>query len=506
MNCNESGVALIFISNPLESDKCLNRRSWRDGLDMPKKTVVVPTQKILNSLKTVGNYARHPYGIAVIGSISLHVVAAVALPGWSESEENIETGAQEVVRVVDLPADVQSRLPSMAPSIDLSVFENNPDFNIDMSAIGNGTIPSGLNGLNGLTGIDGNTFALIPGTGNLQTPFAPSPGQVNYSFVPNSPPAIASRFIAPPPPNSVSGFLPPPPGVPAFSGSGNIFNVPINPNNANASIAPASGNQQVFSINTQPRSTNNTNSDLVQRQRQLENEAAIALSPSTFAPGDPDIRFNAELLQPSDLKNPASLLPRPQAQPVPTTNTTKPPQTVARNSSTISKSIRGNYPKSACSSQASGTATYNVVVTPSGAPSQWSLSSSSGNNSLDNQASQDIRNVSFDGANSSYRVSVGYTYQPSFCAAFKPQPQAPAAPKPPATATPAPQPASPAPLVIEVPESKPAPPPAPVSPAPTPPAAPTSPPKPAPVAPAPTPPAAPAAPAPAPSPASTPEE
>ncbi|NJN73462.1 MAG: TonB family protein [Limnothrix sp. RL_2_0] len=470
---------------------------------MPKKTVVVPTQKILNSLKTAGNYTRNPYGIAVIGSISLHLVAAVALPGWSESEENTETGNQEVVRVVDLPAEVQSRLPSLSPSIDLSVFENNPDFNLDMSAIGNGTIPGG-NGLNGLTGIDGNGYVFLPGTtGNLPTPFAPSLGRVNYSFVPNSPPAIASRFIAPPPPsfNSSSGFLPPPPGVPAFSGSGNIFNVPINPNNSNASIAPAPGNQQVFSINTQPRNSNNTNNDLIQRQRQLENEAAIALSPSTFAPGNPDIRFNADLLQPSDLKNPASLLPRPQAQPTPT-NT---PQTVVRNSGTISRSIRGNYPKSACSSQASGTATYNVVVTPSGTPSQWSLSSSSGNNSLDNQASQDIRNTSFDGANSNYRVSVGYTYQPSFCAAFKPQSPAPTAPKPPANPTP--QPTSPAPLVIEVPESKPTPPPS--TPAPTP-TAPTSPPKPTtPVAPAPNPPAtvappaAPATPPPEPSPTST---
>lgn len=476
---------------------------------MPKKTVVFPTQKFLNSFKTAGNYARHPYGIAVIGSISLHLMAAVALPGWSESEENTETGNQAVVRVVALPEDVQDRLPSMSPSIDLSVFENNPDFNIDMSAISNGTIPGG--NLNGVTGVDGN-YVFLPGTGMLPTPFAPSPGQVNYSFVPNNnPPAIASRFIAPPPPsfNSSSGFLPPPPGVPAFSGSGNIFNVPINPNNSNASIAPAPGNQQVFSINTQPRNAGNANGDLVQRQRQLENEAAIALTPSTFAPGNPDIRFNAELLQPSDLKNPAALLPRPQASPAPSA-TSNPPQTAARNSGTISKSIRGNYPKSACSSQASGTATYNVVVTPSGAPSQWSLSSSSGNNSLDNQASQDIRNTSFDGANSSYRVSVGYTYQPSFCAAFKPQTPAPTAPKPPAQAAPVtpPRTAPSAPLVIETPESKPKPTAPPTQ------AAPSSPPKPAPVAPAPkpkppatvAPPVAPATPTPEPAPSNTSEE
>ena len=163
--------------------------------------------------------------------------------------------------------------------------------------------------------------------------------------------------------------------------------------------------------------TEQRNLSLLERQRQLEQEAAIALSPSLFSPNDPDIRFSAELLESENLnspRNPAALLPRSASQ-----NNSDNTNQTAINTATVNQSIRGNYPKSACSSQASGTTSYNVVVTPSGVPSQWSLRSGSGSNALDNQASKDIRNARFDGNNRNYLVSVSYSYQPSFCAAFQ---------------------------------------------------------------------------------------
>ncbi|MGB2925396.1 MAG: TonB family protein [Limnothrix sp.] len=473
---------------------------------MKTKSTIVPTEKALRFLKTTSNYARNPYGIAVIGSIGLHVVAAVALPSWSESDGEFTEGNQEVVRVVELPPDVQSRLPSLSPQIDLSVFEANPDFNIDLSAIENGLpvqpLPPGLEGR--IPNLNAANGTFLPfNINNLPTPAPPSRGSVNYSFVPNNnPPAIASRYIAPPPPrNFMNGLLPPPPGVPARTNQA-IFNLETMPNNGNASVLPPSpdGNQQVFAIN--PQAKPNGNNALLQRQRQLEQDAAIALSPTTtFAPNSSDIRFDAALLKPSDLTNPAGLLPRSQGQPRPANNppTSAPSQQATRSSSIASRSIRGNYPKSACSSQASGTATYNVVVTPNGTPSQWSLNSSSGSNSLDNQAGQDIRNTRFDSANSNYRVSVGYTYQPSFCTAFQAPPSQtkPAAPAPASTPANAPAPAAapapqktpkPAPqetLTIETPTAKPTPPPTQQQPAPAPapqaPAAPPAAPKPAPL-------------------------
>ncbi|OKH11068.1 hypothetical protein NIES208_17835 [[Limnothrix rosea] IAM M-220] len=369
----------------------------------------------------MGNYARHPYGIAIIGSVALHLVAAIALPSWSEADDTASEGRQEIVRLVDLPADVQNRLPTNAPPIDLSVFENNPNFNIDLSAV-----PQ-FDARGNSTGLEGG-FEFSQGTNNLPVPGAPSFGQTNFSFVPISPPPINSTFsgFAPPPPSVINGFLPPPPNVPN-SANTTIFGEETltTPN-----FVSGDGNKQVFSVNPgmpQPSLS------LLERQRQLEEEAAIALSPRNSSPTDPSISFSAELLQPRDLSspsNPAALLPRSQSS----ANTDQ----TAANTATVTRSITGNYPRGACSSQASGTASYNVVVTPSGVPSQWSLNGSSGSNALDNQASNDIRNARFDGNNRNYLVNVSYRYQPSFCAAFQ-------QPAPSNSTPPSPTPAQPKP-------------------------------------------------------------
>ncbi len=383
------------------------------------------TAKVTQSLKVMGNYARHPYGIAIIGSVALHLVAAIALPIWSEEDNTASEGRQEIVRMVDLPADVQNRLPSNSPPIDLSVFENNPDFNIDMSAV-----PQ-FDANGNPTGLEGN-LEFFQGTNNLPVPGAPSfGGQTNFSFVQVSPPPINSSFtgFAPPPPSVINGFLPPPPNVPTQTNQ-TVFGTETltTPN-----FVSGDGNQQVFSVNP---GASQSSLSLLERQRQLEEEAAIALSPRNFSPTDPDVSFSAELLRPGDLNspsNPAALLPR--SQPPARTNQT------AANTATVTRSITGNYPRGACSSQASGTASYNVVVTPSGVPSQWSLNGSSGSNALDNQASNDIRNARFDGGNRNYLVNVSYRYQPSFCATFQqPAPSnTPAAAPPPTPSTPTPQ-------------------------------------------------------------------
>lgn len=392
-----------------------------------------PTTKLLQSLKTLGSYARHPSGMAVIGSIALHGVVALALPSWSTSQGGNSEKTPEVVRVVALPDNVQDRLPQTSLPIDLSVFENDPNFNLDLSGLNRGAIAQDPNGIP----LDPNGNYII-GMNNLPTPMAPRAGQTNYSFVPLSPPPIASRYsgFAPPPPPMLRGFLPPPPSFPSGSGSPNFSTANLTPPPANIFApvpAPSNGgNQQEFTITPKP------NSSVLQQQRQLEQQAAIALNPQAANPRDPNIRFNAELLKPSELRNQTN----PDTAPTP-------PQQLARNTATISRSIAGNYPKGACSSQASGTAVYDVAVTPQGTPSQWSLTQSSGTSVLDNQASQDIRNTRFDGSNSNYRVNVGYKYQPAFCAAFTPKPAPAPAPKPAPVTAPAPTTAQPpAPPVV----------------------------------------------------------
>ncbi|AFY37455.1 TonB family protein [[Leptolyngbya] sp. PCC 7376] len=462
---------------------------------MKKLSLANPTKKAAASLRLMGNYARHPYGIAIIGSIAFHLVAAIALPSWSEADNTSTNTRPEILQMVELPADIQNRLPSSSPQIDLSVFQSNPDFNIDMSAINQfGGTGAGVNG----------EFGIVQGTNNLPVPGAPTFGQTNFSFVPNSPPPINSNFtgFAPPPPSVINSFLPPPPNVPnpGTQTNSTVFGEETltTPN-----FVSGDGGQQVFAISPgQPQPS------LLKRQRQLEEEAAISLSPQVFAPVDSDIRFSAELLQSNDLNspsNPAALLPRSASQ-----NNNQ----VAVNTAPVNQSISGNYPKSACSSRASGSSSYNVVVTPSGVPSQWSLSRSSGSNALDNQASKDIRNARFDGGNRNYLVNVSYSYQSSFCAAFQqpaPSNNTPASPAPSQPETSSPQPATPPESTppqntptdnnpdgdrqtIEIPVSAPQPTPAPTpAPTPTPVPAPTPTPAPTPVP----------APAPAPAPAPT---
>ncbi|ANV85071.1 hypothetical protein AWQ21_12205 [Picosynechococcus sp. PCC 7003] len=406
---------------------------------MLDKSLDRPRDRFFQSFRNLGDYARRPQGAAVIGSIALHGVAAATIPLWANFD-NAPPASQErsVVRVVDLPPEVQNRLPSTTASLDLSIFEASPDFNLDLS---------GLNG----QGMNPNS-TYITGLNTLPTPMAPSLGQDSFSFIPLSPPPIASSytgFTPPPPPRNMS-FLPPPPNVPNQTSS-ELPNAPVPTETERGTLptlAPPSPNsssdrQQQFTIPTKP------DPELVQRQRRLEEEAAIALQPRTNNPNRGEVYFDADLLKPQELRNSNSNSGTNNTNnrpPTPNTNTPPPSQT-ARNTAAVNRSLAGNYPKGACSNQASGTATYNVTVSPEGSPSQWNLVQSSGTNALDNQASQDIRNARFDGKNSNYRVSVSYQYEPAFCAAFMPKPQPapttapPANPPAPAQTTPkAPEP------------------------------------------------------------------
>lgn len=391
--------------------------------------------KVRDAVGLMARYGKHPYGIGVIGSVALHLVVAIALPVWSGGETKQQTKRPQMVRVVELPNGIQNRLPSNSQALDLSVFDNNPNFNIDLSAINPGQMPYGAMG-NIPPGLE-----LLQGGNYLPVPGLPNSGQTNFSFVPNNSPApITSVYggFAPPPPRTISGFLPPPPNVPS-----RFSTTTINPAGFGAvdpnltSMVSPGGDRQSFSITPQ------TNPDLIQRQRQLEQEAAIALDNSSFAPNSPDIEFRASQLRPQATNgNPANLLPKPQTQQT-STIAARPSASTAR------QSLRGNYPKNACGSKASGTATYNVSVASSGVPSQWSLNASSGSNVLDNQASQDIRNARFDGSVSNYVVSVSYSYQPSFCAAFQAPPSTPTNTTPSNTTPPPRQPAATPPAAIE---------------------------------------------------------
>jgi TonB family protein len=401
----------------------------------------VMVEKLKNNLNLMVRYARTPYGIAIIGSVALHVVVAIALPLWSGSKTEEQTKRPQVVRVVELPDDIQSRLPSNSQELNLSVFDKNPNFNIDLSAIDPSQMPPGFNG----SIPQGLEF--FKSSNRLPVPGVPGQGQVNFSFIPNSNPApIRSVYsgFAPPPPSMISGFLPPPPNVPARFNASTINPDSLSTFSPNFSTVPGNnnGDRQSFAITPQP------NPDLIQRQRQLEQGAAIALDNNTFSPNSPNIEFRASQLRPNDPNsNPADRLPKPQ-------QTATAPTTTRQN--TTRQSIRGNYPKNACSSKASGTVTYNVTVASSGVPSQWSLNSSSGSNILDNQASQDIRNTRFDGSISNYLVSVSYSYQPSFCSAFQAPPRnnTPATPTKPAptppAAAPTPAPEKPKPITQEI--------------------------------------------------------
>ncbi|ACB00443.1 MULTISPECIES: TonB family protein [Cyanophyceae] len=387
---------------------------------MLDKSLASPRDQFFQSFRNLGDYARRPQGAAVIGSIALHGLAAATIPLWA-SFDNAPPESQErsVVRVVDLPPEVQNRLPSTTASLDLSIFEASPDFNLDLSGLsGQGMDPNGT---------------YITGLNTLPTPMAPSLGQDSFSFIPLSPPPISSSYtgFAPPPPPRNMSFLPPPPNVPNQTSS-QLPNAPTETERgALPSLTPPrpngnSGQQQQFTIPTKP------DPELVERQRRLEEEAAIALQPRTNNPNRGEVYFDADLLKPRELRNNngssnsngnSGTNNTNNRPPTPSTNTPPPSQTAARNTAAVNRSLTGNYPKGACSSQASGTATYNVTVSPEGSPSQWNLVQSSGTNALDNQASQDIRNARFDGKNSNYRVSVNYRYEPAFCAAFMPKPQ-----------------------------------------------------------------------------------
>ncbi|MEB3226315.1 MAG: TonB family protein [Synechococcus sp.] len=389
---------------------------------MLDKSLHHPTEQFLQTLKKLGEYGRRPQGIAVLGSIGLHGLAALTIPFWSTPEApEAEPEKPGMVRVIDLPPEVQNRLPSTSAALDLSVFESSPDFNLDLSGLNGQAIAPNLNG------------TYIPGLNLLPTPVAPNLGQNNFSFVPISPPPIASSFtgFTPPPPPRNMSFLPPPPNVP-IQGSPSFSPPPsISNSNADQSLTPPnprnSSNQQEFTITPNP--------ELVQRQRQLEEEAAIALRPRTNNPNG-EIRFEADLLKPQELRN-GNSGSNPNR---PATPGNAPSQT-ARNSTPVNRALTGTYPKGACSNQASGTAIYNVGVSPEGIPSQLNLVQSSGSNALDSQANQDIRNARFDGKNTTYRVSINYQYNASFCAAFAPKPQVapPSAPPAPARTEPKPE-------------------------------------------------------------------
>ncbi|WP_024546881.1 TonB family protein [Picosynechococcus sp. NKBG15041c] len=379
---------------------------------MLDKSLYNPTEQFLQTFQKLGNYGRRPQGIAVLGSIALHGLAALTIPFWATSDPTEEsTEVQAVVPVMELSPEVQNRLPTMAPPLDLSIFETNPGFDLNMSALNGQAIAP-----------DPNSLSLLP------TPMSPNFGQSNFSFVPISPPPIASSysgFTPPPPPRNMS-FLPPPPPLEAVRPSESLpsLSIPGEVNGAPPASTESNGSQQQLTIT--PRSNN---ADLIQRQRQLEAEAAIATRPRNNAPENGnDVRFDAELLRSQELRGDSDTAPTP-------------PQ-MARNSATVSRTLSGNYPRNACSSQASGTATYTVVVNSNGAPSQVNLAQSSGSNVLDGQAAQDIRNARFDGNNINYRVSVNYRYEPAFCAAFSPPPASPANPPAP-PAPPAIEPANP---------------------------------------------------------------
>ncbi|MBV5261258.1 TonB family protein [Synechococcus moorigangaii CMS01] len=408
-------------------------------LDKSLDNPTTQLQQLQQTLKRLADYGRRPQGIAVLGSIGLHGLAALTIPFWASSNSS-ETEPEQpgMVQVIDLPPEVQNRLPSTSAALDLSVFETSPDFNLDLS------------GLNGQALDPNGTY--IPGLNVLPTPMAPNFGQNNFSFIPLSPPPIASSytgFTPPPPPRNMS-FLPPPPNIPIqgdapfpsapgrLSDSSELPRVRGNSGDNNAD------GQAEFSITPNPA---RPNPDLIQRQRQLEAETAIALQPRNNDSGG-DVRFDADLLKPQALRNGNNSSSSNNNRPAPAAQA---PTQTARNSAAVNRNLTGNYPRGACSSEASGTAVYSVAVSPEGAPSQWNLVQSSGSNALDNQASQEIRNARFDGANSNYRVSVNFQYNANFCAAFVPKPQtAPSNPSnlPPAPANTTPKPTETTPEAI----------------------------------------------------------
>ncbi len=424
---------------------------------MTQKPKIKPKFQFKKTLQRVVKYARHPYGVAVIGSISLHLALAIAFPGWSEPSESTEE-SQETVRVVELPANLQSRLPSLEPPIDLSVFSQTPDFNLNLNGMNNGAIAPGTMGLNGEFPSGASIYPGYYGQNlnNLPVPSPPNSIPKNFSLTPITPSYQSNSSIAPPPPSIFRGLLPPPP--PNLLPSSGSF-TPTDSGSSNSSVASNNpdGRQQAFNI--LPQSGDEDRQALIERQRQLE--AANSL--------DPNVKFDANLLQPGDnqaLQNPANLLPRSQSpgsikagqlleNPDNLRAALPESKPAERNSQTVNRLLSGAYPQSACNSKASGTAIYNVVVSPNGRPTQWSLQSSSGSSILDNQSQQEIRNARFNGENSNYRVSVAYRYQASLCPTVEAAPQAPQ-PKPAPASTSTPKPAS-TPKPTATPPSQPAP-------------------------------------------------
>ncbi|HEY9650350.1 MAG TPA: TonB family protein [Coleofasciculaceae cyanobacterium] len=101
---------------------------------------------------------------------------------------------------------------------------------------------------------------------------------------------------------------------------------------------------------------------------------------------------------------------------VPRNNTTQP--TSQPQAQTQRLALAGSYPRGACTQKLQGTAVYNVSVDANGRPSNVALMRSSGSPMLNEQASQQINARRFEnktGQPSSYQVSVNFNYDKDAC-------------------------------------------------------------------------------------------
>ncbi|HEY9597477.1 MAG TPA: TonB family protein [Cyanophyceae cyanobacterium] len=356
-------------------------------------------------IKNAPQLLNQPTSIAVMASVGIHGVLAVALPYLPLASQEAPQAPQPI-KMVQLTPTQQSRIPQLSPSPLPPLSNPLPT----LSTLPTLPSPYSQPSTSG-SSLYNKIYPLgkLPSAGRSQSPQSKTSRQQNPIKdlgIVQAPQRLRSRqeiisLLGQGSINKPATPLPPPPGsqttrqqgvpdrtVPVF-GQPRPPAIPT-PERTAPEVANAGspGSNSPTRTSTPTPSTSPTPSSLASQLR------PIWQTPDS---SNPETRNTTNEQAPrNDTTGPTS---QPQAQ-------------------TQRLALVGSYPRGACAQKLQGTAVYNVSVDANGRPSNVALMRSSGSPTLNEQASQQINARRFEnktGQPTSYLVSVNFNYDKEIC-------------------------------------------------------------------------------------------